>query len=378
MIEHLDEPIDTVQGAWTPEDEHSDAPSMSLRTGLRTSSNRAAVRLLQEIGIPRTVSSAKELGVGDVPAVPSLALGSGEVTLEAMTAAYAAFAHKGLVPQPLVIRRVEDRDGHILFEAHDEARRAVTETTAFLMSSMLADVINAGTGYRARQLGFTLPAAGKTGTTNDFNDAWFVGYTPKLVAGVWVGFDQPHTILPNGFAADLAVPMWTRFMKVATRGDKPEWPVPPPDVTTATVCRLSGKLATDGCQDVEVISNTGQVERRSMVYTEYFARGTVPDTYCDLHPTRGVMSKIAGMFGAGQDHPPPPTVQETGLPPGPTATSGSAAEPQAPTAAPPEPPKKKRGFWSRLFGVGKDDDRKNEERKADEQKADEQKKKRPE
>jgi penicillin-binding protein 1B len=178
---------------------------------------------------------------------------------------------------------------------------------------------------------------------------------------VWVGFDQPHTILPNGFAADLAVPMWARFMKVATRDDKPEWPVPPTGVTTATVCRLSGKLATEGCQDVEVVNNTGQIVRRSMVYTEYFAPGTAPDTFCDLHPTHGFMSKIAGMFGAGQEHPAPPSVQDAGPPPAPTATSGST--PEVPAAAPaPEPPKKKRGFWSKLFGIGKDD-RKNDEPK---------------
>ena len=373
MIEHLDEPIDTLQGAWTPEDEHSDAASMSLRTALRTSSNRAAVRLLQEVGIARTVTSAKQMGVGDVPAVPSLALGSGEVTLLSMTGAYAAFANKGLVPQALLIRRVEDRDGNLLFESQDLSTRAISETSAFLMTTMLADVVNAGTGYRARQMGFTLPAAGKTGTTNDFNDAWFVGFTPKLVTGVWVGFDQPHTILPNGFAADLAVPLWTRFMKVATRSDKPEWLVPPADVTTATVCRLSGKLATEGCQDVEVVNNTGHIERRSMVYTEYFARGTAPDAYCDLHPTHGLMTKIAGFFGA-QDHPAPPSTQDAGLSPAPAATSGTAPEPSPVPAATPEPPKKKRGFWSKLFGIGKDDDRK-DERKNDERKRDEREKK---
>src|SRR5262249_10352435 len=212
---------------WAPEDEHSTATEMSLRTGLRTSSNRAAVRLLQEVGIPRTVEYARTMGVGDVPSVPSLALGSGEVTLQSMTAAYAAFANDGLVPAPILIRRVEDRDGRVLYESQDSASRAVSETTAFLMSSMLADVINAGTGAGARRLGFTLPAAGKTGTTNDFNDAWFVGFTPKLAAGVWVGLDQPHTILPNGFAADVAVPMWAKFMKAATKGDRPDWFSPP-------------------------------------------------------------------------------------------------------------------------------------------------------
>src|SRR5262249_13121918 len=215
--------------------EHSSASSLTLRAGLRTSSNRAAVRLLQEVGIGRTVQYAKAMGIGDVPAVPSLALGSGEVTLQSMTAAYAAFINHGQVPQPVIIRRVEDQDGVLLYQSQSSSARAVSDITAFLMSTMMADVINAGTGSKARQLGFKLPAAGKTGTTNDFKDAWFVGFTPKLVAGVSVGFDEPRTILPNGFPADVAVPAWANFMKVATRDDKPEWLVPPSGVTTANV-----------------------------------------------------------------------------------------------------------------------------------------------
>ena len=158
-----------------------------------------------------------DLGIGALPNVPSLALGSGEITLASLTSAYAAFAHAGVVNDPIFIRRVEDQDGTILFQAASKPRRAVSETTAFMMATMLADVIDAGTANRARVIGFTLPAAGKTGTTNDFVDAWFVGFTPKLVAGVWVGFDKPRTILKNAFAGQLAVPMWARFMKAATR-----------------------------------------------------------------------------------------------------------------------------------------------------------------
>jgi membrane carboxypeptidase/penicillin-binding protein len=356
IIDHLNDPIDTLQGAWTPEDEHSGAESMSLRAGLRMSSNRAAVRLLQDVGIPKTVQYAKNMGVGELPSVPSLALGSGEVTLSSMTAAYAAFANHGLVPQPMFIRRVEDREGRVLYEAHEESARAISETTAFLMSTMLADVVNAGTANRARQLGFTLPAAGKTGTTNGFNDAWFIGYTPTLVAGVWVGFDQPKTILPNGFAADVAVPVWAKFMKAATRGDKPAWFTPPSGITTANVCRLSGKLATDGCQQADVVDEHGQLERRSMVYTEYFAPGTAPTAYCDLHPTRGIFGRLAGLLGGSDDRPAPPRAEEVGLPP------ASAVSPaRAPVGSTgegdvtPPPKKKKRGFWSKLLGLGKDD-----------------------
>jgi len=352
VLDHLNDPINTIQGAWTPEDEHLETDSLSLRVGLRTSSNRAAVRLLQQVGIPRTVQYAKTMGIGDMPSVPSLALGSGEVTLQSLTAAYAAFANHGMVPKPLIVRRVEDRDGKVLFSAEDSTSRAVSETTAFLMSSMMADVINAGTGARARALGFRLPAAGKTGTTNDFNDAWFVGYTPKLVAGVWVGFDQPRTILPNGFAADVAVPVWANFMKTATKSDAPAWFDPPPGITTANVCRISGKLASEGCAHVEVVDE-GRLEQRSMIYTEYFARGTEPAAYCDLHPTHGFFGSVAALF-KGSDKPAPLPIEATGLSPAtpaPTSTAG-VIPPSSASAQKAEEPKKKRGFWSRLFGGG--------------------------
>jgi penicillin-binding protein 1A len=352
VISHLDDPIATVRGAWVPEDEHSSAGSMTLRTGLRTSSNRAAVRLLQEVGIGRTVQYAKTMGVGDVPSVPSLALGSGEVTLQSMTAAYAAFANHGLVPQPMLIRRVEDQDGRLLYAARELSTRAISDATAYLMSTMLADVINAGTGNTARRLGFALPAAGKTGTTNDFHDAWFVGFTPTLVTGVWVGFDQPRTILPNGFAAEVAVPVWAKFMKVATQKDKPEWLEQPSGVTTVKVCRLSGLLATDACQNAEVVNASGEIERRSTVYTEYFARGTEPTAYCEAHQTQGLMTRIAGFFGA-EEQPAPPRVDDPAVMPAATGSSGVHPE----IENPPQPPKKKRGFWGRIFGTTiKDDD----------------------
>jgi penicillin-binding protein 1A len=351
VLDHLNDPIPTLEGAWTPDDGHSTAETMSLRTALRTSSNRAAAQLLQRVGIPRTVEYAKNLGVGDVPSVPSLALGVGEVTLQAMTAAYAAFANHGSVPKPLLIRRVEDRDGVVLYLTEPSATRAISDTTAFLMTTMLADVVNAGTGAGVRQLGFSLPAGGKTGTTNDFHDAWFVGFTPKLVTGVWLGFDQPQTILPNGFAADVAVPLWAKFMKSATRGDERAWFAPPPGVTTAIVCRLSGKLATSGCEHAEVVEESGRLGRRSLAYTEYFAEGTQPTTDCELHETPHLLARVvAGLFGR-QEHPapPPPKVQDA-LPP------QAAREPGADRAesAQQPPPKPKRGFWARIFGGKKD------------------------
>jgi penicillin-binding protein 2D len=122
-----------------------------------------------------------------------------------------------------VIRRVTDAEGSVLFEGKELPQQAIKPVTAYLMADMLRGVIDAGTGYGARQSGFSLPAGGKTGTTNDYKDAWFIGFTPSLVSGVWVGYDQPRTIRREGYAAELAVPMWSRFMKAATKGDEPKW-----------------------------------------------------------------------------------------------------------------------------------------------------------
>ncbi|HSC27549.1 MAG TPA: PBP1A family penicillin-binding protein [Vicinamibacterales bacterium] len=227
-IDRLDEPLQLANATWTPDDVHSSEPVLTLREALRVSSNRAAVRLLDDIGLPATLQTARAFGFEGLPSVPSLALGSGEVTLDAITAAFGAFASGGLVRRPVLVRRVLDRDGTVLFEAAEPARRAITAETAYRMAGMLADVVDAGTASAARRLGFMLPAAGKTGTTNEYRDAWFIGFTPALVTGVWVGYDQPRTIRGHGYASDLAVPLWTRFMKAATRGTAPRWLTPPP------------------------------------------------------------------------------------------------------------------------------------------------------
>ena len=359
VITNLSDPIATPQGGWLPEDEHSTASSMTLRTALRTSSNRAAVQLLNSVGIKSAVGYAERLNVGTPPSVPSLALGAGDVTLMSLTAAYGAFANAGVVRQPVLIRRVEDSDGQVLFQDQGSSHRAISEATAFLMSSMLADVVNSGTAYRARQAGFVLPAAGKTGTTNDYVDAWFVGFTPHLVTGVWIGFDHPATIIANGYAGELAVPIWANFMKTATKGDKPDWFQRPPNVVTANVCRVSGQLPNGGCESVEVVNREGFTETRSMIYTEFFVKGTQPTTVCPLHPSPSFMDRIAGLFG-GEFRP--AQAEEASHPRAQAGTTGAHQSPApAPEVRQEEPPKdtpkveeppKKRGFWSRVFGKG--------------------------
>ena len=349
LIENLDAPIMTLQGAWVPEDEHLDSPSITMRMALRTSSNRAAVQMLDQVGIPITVEYAQRMGVGSVPSVPSLALGSGEVTLLSMTSAFSTFANDGLVPTPILVRRVEGRDGEVLYLNEQVQQRAISEATAFQMAEMLADVVNSGTAWPARREGFMAPAAGKTGTTNDYHDAWFIGFTPHLTTGVWVGYDQPRTIIGRGYAADLAVPLWARFMKEATRNDKPDWFNRPRGVTTARICRLSGRLATDSCHDDE----------RSLAYYENFVAGTEPTLTCPIH--NPVLAKpfraLAALFA-------PKSASSA-------AQAPAAAPPQqaAVTDAPPAPKveaqqqPKKRGFWSRVFGTGKDEKDKKDDRK---------------
>jgi penicillin-binding protein 1A len=347
LIENLDEPIMTLQGAWVPEDEHSEGSSMTMRAALKTSSNRAAVRMLEDVGIPETVQYAKRLGVGSVPSVPSLALGSGEVTLSSMTAAYAAFANGGMVQPPMLVRRVETTDGEVLFNAEQKPEQAISEETAFLMSNMMSDVVNAGTGAAARSVGFRLPAAGKTGTTNDYHDAWFVGFTPRLAAGVWVGYDQPRTIIGGGYASVLAVPVWGRFMAAATKKDRSEWFSTPPNITSATICRLSGKLATDSCHE-NVTDANGSTSSRSTAYTEYFVAGSEPTESCPIH--RRIISSpfraLAALISPSRSAP----SQESAAPPPPARTAEAApAPPQQPASQQPEQ-QKKRGFWSRVFG----------------------------
>jgi 1A family penicillin-binding protein len=364
LITNLNDPTLTAQGDWVPEDEHSTADAMTLRSALRISSNRAAVQLLNQVGIPEAVLYAKKLNVGTPPSVPSLALGAGEVTLLSLTAAYGTFADGGIVRTPVLIRRVEDSDGKVLFVDPGKSQQAISESTAFLMSSMLADVINAGTAYKARQSGFTLPAAGKTGTTNDYVDAWFIGFTPHLVTGVWLGFDQPKTIVPNGYAGDLAVPIWSSFMKVATKGDKPDWVDRPSNVVGVNVCRMSGKLPNTGCGNVMVTNRDGNLETRSMIYTDYFVKGTQPTTVCPLHD-ENMIDALAG--AAGVQVGAPVSAEQAALPPPrPASTSGTVAsgpaEPDTSGGTVEQPQKRKRGFWSRIFG-GDDKDKKKKDEK---------------
>jgi 1A family penicillin-binding protein len=348
VLRHLDEPIMTATGPWLPGGEH-EQPEYTLRSALKISSNRAAAQLLQQVGLGVTELYAQRLGIeSNLPSVPSLALGTGGVTLLELTSAYGVFANQGMAVAPHLVGRVEDRQGRTLWDARPARRRALTETTAFLMSSMLADVIQSGTATPVRATGFTLPAAGKTGTTDDYADAWFVGYTPRLVAGVWFGMDRPRPIMNRGFASIVAAPAWGRFMKTATAGDPPSWYDTPADVEIVAVCRLSGKLATDACRhdwrgpdyvaagltdlpgeqmapgfDRAASASTPEEIKQAMVFEDYVPVGSMPSDICDLHGSAPL--GIDGAVGttpadSGFSVRPASSVQPIG-------TSGSTAPP---------------------------------------------------
>ena len=209
---------------------------------------------------------------------------------------------------PRLFTRVEDSNGVTISFNEERHTRAIGEGTAFMMSSMLADVISGGTGTGVRRAGFKLPAAGKTGTTDEYADAWFIGYTPRLVTGVWFGLDRPAPIMTRGFGGIVAVPAWARFMKHATQGHRPEWYEMPADIEKVAICRLSGARATEACRyhyvPSEVPAATIGLIRAGgylvpaappppvepPVFEELFPLGMIPPELCPLHgpsPTWG-------------------------------------------------------------------------------------------
>ena len=276
LLDHLDDPIEVTGGAWLPADAH-EGSSFTVRQALVVSSNRAAARVLQRVGVAATQYFARQLGItSPLPSIPSLALGTAEVSLIDLTSAYGVFADRGAFMAPRLISRVEDSAGDIVWQRSRRPVQVLRPDTAFLMSSMLADVINRGTGSAVRTEGLKVPAGGKTGTTNDSADAWFVGYTPRLVTGVWFGRDHPEAIARHATAATIAVPAWARFMIVATADDRPDWYSMPPEFEKVAICQTSGMRATSACR-------LAAANHQGAVVDDYFPKGTSPKEPCSVH-----------------------------------------------------------------------------------------------
>ncbi len=268
-----DEPIEVPQAngtLWTPQNfDMKFEGRIPMRRAMIMSRNLPAIRLAMEIGEESVVAMAKRFGITTrIPAYPSIALGSAEVYPLEMIASYSTFANLGWRTKPNPILRVETLDGRKLYESNPERIQVLSREEAWLMTDMLRDVIQRGTGTAVLREGFRIPAGGKTGTTNDYTDVWFVGFTADLVAGVWIGFDQPKQIMANAQGGRLAAPAWASFMREVyeRKPTPPDWPRPP-GIIAMPIDPATGLRAGPGC--------AGQGSR-----TEYFLSGTEPIAEC--------------------------------------------------------------------------------------------------
>jgi len=254
---------------WAPRNARGDTPdALTLRAALIESNNRAATALQQRLGSRPVLRLAADAGLDDLPDVPSLALGTGEVTPLDLTAAFAMFPNGGFAVRPRAILRVVDADGGSAFDNPPQTERVLSQQSAYQMVSMLEDAMTRGTGAAARGWGIRFPAGGKTGTTNDFKDAWFVGFSSSVVVGVWVGFDQPKTIGGDAYGSRYALPIWSDYMRRAA-GRRPPKPFEKPSgLREEQLCLVSYLVPVEGCQ----------------VYTEYFKEADdVPTRLCPIH-----------------------------------------------------------------------------------------------
>ncbi len=260
---------------WAPGNyDNSQGGPTTLRDGLKRSLNLVTARLVQEVVPPKTVADyGRKLGLNTpIPPYDAIALGSADVVPIEIISAFGVFANQGVLAKPLYILQVVDKYGNIIEEYKPEVKEVLRKESAYIMTDMLGSVINHGTGYTARTVHkFLRPAGGKTGTTNDFTDAWFVGFTPQIVAGVWVGFDDPSITLGEGMAgAVAALPIWAPFMKAAH--DTLQLPVKnfemPPGVVRLEICKETKELPTEFCPEI---------------VSEIFETRNAPTEKCDVH-----------------------------------------------------------------------------------------------
>jgi penicillin-binding protein 1A len=266
-----DSPVSVPQsggGSWTPQnyDGRFEGP-MPMRRALYQSRNIVAIKVGMELGAQSVIDMARKFGLTTpIPPYPSISIGAADVYPIEMVAAYSAFATLGTRASPTPIVRVENAKGDVLWEPNPVRVPVMSPEEAWIMVSMMKDVVQRGTAAGSVGSQFHLPAGGKTGTTNDGSDVWFIGYTPDLVAGVWMGFDRPQKIKGNAQGGQLAAPAWTSFMREVYRRKPapPDWPRPD-GIVVRQVDPASGLLAVDGCG--------GSV-------TEFFIAGTDPTQTC--------------------------------------------------------------------------------------------------
>ncbi len=237
---------------------------VSLRSALAQSMNVATAKLAQQVGLQPIAALALQLGFGDVKPYPSLSLGAFEVSPWQVATAYTVFANGGVKTELRTVKKVTDTAGKTLERSQIEVKKVLHPQTAYIITDMLSTVLSSGTGAAVKRWGFTRPAAGKTGTTDEYRDAWFVGYTPNLLCVVWTGYDDNTPIKMTG--AQAALPVWVRFMKKATENLPAEEFSSPQGVVSRMIDPSTGKLATEDCPSA---------------VSELFIEGTEPVETCD-------------------------------------------------------------------------------------------------
>jgi penicillin-binding protein 1A len=247
---------------------------ITLRDAFRLSRNLVSARLMLKVHPEEVIFYARRMGItSPLTPVPSLAVGSGEVRLVEMVSAFSTFPNKGIHIPYRLVRKIVDRYGRVLEDNSAIIKdEALSAQTAYIMVDMMRSVLDTdgGTAVRARWMGFTRPAGGKTGTTNNFCDNWFIGYTPQITTGNWVGFDEKLSIGGSQDGARNAVPIWTEFMIAAHDSLPIEDFEEPEGIVHLDVCLESGEVATDRCANVRA---------------EIFSQGTQPTATCHLHPS---------------------------------------------------------------------------------------------
>ena len=270
---------------WRPHNyDESFGGYVTLREALARSLNLPTVRLIQQITKPSVVVDyAHRMGLTtQIPAVDAIALGAGEVIPIEITSAFSSFANFGIRMEPIGILRVLDKDGNVLEESAPHGKEVLRKETAFIMADMLRSSLDSprGTSGSARwKFNFTRPAAGKTGTTNDFTDAWYIGFTPQICTGVWVGFDRQDMKFDKGeTGASVAIPIWAPFMRDVhdSLGLAVEDFPMPDNVVRIEVCSVSKKLPNDNCPNT---------------YEEVFNAADVPTIRCPVHSGKGLTER---------------------------------------------------------------------------------------
>jgi len=257
---------------------------MTMRYAIEKSINVVAVRTAMEIApIDKVIDLAHKMGINsELPNFLSLALGVGEVTPLEMTNAFGTFPNEGIWVEPIAITKIEDRNGNVIEEAVPETREVLSEETAYIMCDMMEGVINEGTASSVRQF-FNRPAAGKTGTSQNYTDAWFIGFTPQFVAGCWLGFDDARVKFGGAYGQGgrAAAPIWGKFMKLLYSDENFDFPVEyflmPDGVDEAMVCTVSGMLANPTCPAVvDLINKKAMLRKCTMTHSSTDSLASAP------------------------------------------------------------------------------------------------------